>query len=164
VLAPLCELLAGHTTGAERCYFCLWDGWAWVTRATYTLPSSPNPILPAFSAEELSRPRVHHPDRNYLLLEGPLTAALQLGDDFGTFRFDPHPPNLFWPEDHAWCVASEIDYDSTLIGGTTELVHAIIDDPTFDAWPVQPDDSLAADADLINQVPPPLPRRPLRPQ
>jgi hypothetical protein len=164
VLAPLCELLAGHTAGAERCFFCLWDGWAWVTRGAYALRSSPDPILPTFSAEELSRPRVRHPDRDYLLLEGPLTAALHLGDDVGAFRFgDPQSPNLFWPEDHAWCVASEIDYDSTLIGDTTELVHAIINDPTFDAWPVQPDDSLAADADLINQVPPPLPRRPLWP-
>src|SRR5882757_7046484 len=145
VLGPLCELLAGHTAGAERSFFCLWEGWAWVTRGPYTLRGSADPILPAFSAEELSRPRVRHPGRDYLLLEGPLTAALQLRDGFGTFRFDPQSPNLFWPKDHAWCVASEIDFDSTLIGGTTELVDTLLNDPTFDAWPVQPDDSLAAD-------------------
>ena len=40
-----------------------------------------------------------------------------------------------------------------LIGGTTELVDAILNDSIFDAWPIQPDDSLAADADRINHVP-----------
>jgi hypothetical protein len=50
-------------------------------------------------------------------------------------------------------VASEVDFDSTLVGGTTELVDAIIQAPAFDAWPVKPEDSLTADADLINPVP-----------
>jgi hypothetical protein len=153
VLGPLCALLAGHTATPERCFFCLWDGWAWIGRASYTLLRSDEPVQPRFSAEELSRPRVRHPQRDYLLLEGPLTAAIELGDDPGTSMFDPQSPNLFWPEDRAWCVASEIDFDSTLVGGTTELVDAILNDRTFDAWPVQPEDSLAADADRINHVP-----------
>ena len=153
VLGPLCKVLARHTATPDHCFFCLWEGWAWIDRGPYTRGSCAEPIQPVFSAEELSRPRVRHPDRDYLLLEGPLTAVLQLGDNPGTSMFDPQSPNLFWPNDGAWCVASEIDFDSTLIGGTTDLVDAIVDDPTFDAWPVQPGDSLAADADLINHVP-----------
>ena len=62
-------------------------------------------------------------------------------------------PNLFWPADRTWCVASEIDFDSTLIGGSTELVDAILQAPELDAWSVQPDDSLAHDADRLNPVP-----------
>jgi hypothetical protein len=49
-------------------------------------------------------------------------------------------------------VASEIDFDSTLVGGTTQLIDAILQAPTFDSWAVQLDDSLAADTDRINSV------------
>jgi hypothetical protein len=49
-------------------------------------------------------------------------------------------------------VASEIDFDSTLVGGTPELVDAILQSPAFDSWPVHSGDSLAAYADRINPV------------
>jgi hypothetical protein len=47
-------------------------------------------------------------------------------------------------------VASEVDFDSTLIGGSSELIQAVIDSPELEAWRVEPTDSLAADADKIN--------------
>jgi hypothetical protein len=50
-------------------------------------------------------------------------------------------------------VASEIDFDSTLVGGPTELIDAILHTPTLDSWPVQADHSLAAYADRINRSP-----------
>ena len=154
VLGPLCYLLADHTATPEHCFFCLWEGYGWIRGSpAVAVLGSDEPIPPAFSLEELSRPRVHLPDRDYLLLVGPLSAVLQLGWWHSADWFDPQSPNLFWPADQAWCVASEIDFDSTLVGGTTELVDAILQAPTFDSWPVQPDDSLAADADRINPVP-----------
>jgi hypothetical protein len=52
--------------------------------------------------------------------------------------------------DHAWCAATEIDFDSTLLGGTAPLIESILDTPTLDAWRLAPDDSLAADADRVN--------------
>jgi hypothetical protein len=101
----------------------------------------------------MSRRRVHLPGRDYALLAGPLPAALQIGWWHTADWFEPHSPNLFWPADHAWCVASEIDSDSTLLGGSRELIDAILQTPTFDSWPVQPNDSLAAYADRINRRP-----------
>ena len=103
---------------------------------------------PACSADELSRPRVELPPRSYLLLGGALPAALEIG--WGPFR---QSPNLFWPADRAWCAASELDFDSTLVGGTAELVERILATPALDAWAVQADSSLAADADCINAAP-----------
>jgi hypothetical protein len=154
VLGPLCDLLADHTTTPEHCFFCLWEGYGWIRGSPAAAAlGSDEPILPAFSLEELSRPRLHLPDREYLLLVGPLPAALQIGWWHSADWIDPQSPNLFWPADQAWCVASEIDFDSTLVGGTSELVDAILRAPTLDSWPVQPDDSLAADADRINPVP-----------
>lgn len=59
-------------------------------------------------------------------------------------------PNLIWPADHSWLVASEVDFDSTLVGGSAELIQAIVDSPKLEAWRVDPTDSLAADADKVN--------------
>ena len=142
-LAALCEVLAEHTTSPEQCFFGVWEGYGWLDGAV--------------SREEFRSPRIQLPGRNYLPLAGPLQAAQQIGDRSGDedgFDFDPHSPNLWWPADRAWCVATEIDFDSTLVAGSTELVDAILHSPALEAWPVGPDDSLAFDADLINPVPP----------
>lgn len=135
-LELLCALLGEHTAEAAHCFFGLWSGWGWLHRQ------------PALSANELLK----LPGRDYLLLCGPLSAAMQIGDAQAVIGFEPKSPNLFWPADHAWCVASEIDFDSTLVGGTTELIRAILTAPGLDAWPVGPDDSLAYDADRVNEV------------
>ena len=154
ILGPLCDLLADLTTTPEHCFFCLWEGYGWIQGGLPIMRAVPAgaPIPPAFSLEELSRPRVQLPGRNYLLLFGPLTAPLQIGPWPTADWFIPQSPNLFWPADRAWCVASEIDFDSTLVGGTPQLIDAILQAPTFDSWAVQPDGSLAADADRINSV------------
>lgn len=163
-LAHLCHALADHTATPERCFFGLWEGRGWIgggsIRPAVARPSGANaapvsadaPIAPAFSAEELRRPRLRLPSRDYLLLAGPLEAALQIGCWPAPECFAPQSPNLFWPADRAWCAASEIDFDSTLVGGTPELVDAILDAPELDAWAVAPDDSLAHDADRVNPV------------
>jgi hypothetical protein len=49
-------------------------------------------------------------------------------------------------------VASEIDFDSSLVGGSSDLIRDILNAPGLDAWAVGPDDSLAFDADNINEV------------
>jgi hypothetical protein len=132
ILATLCATLAQHTATPGSCYFCIWDGYGWL----------PNGI-PA---------QLHHGDRDYIVLTGPLRAALQLGHHPRPDWFIPKSPNLFWPADQAWCVATEIDFDSTLIGCTTELARQLLNNHDLDAWPVNPRDSLAADADLLNPV------------
>jgi hypothetical protein len=144
VLGPLFDLLAHHTTDPGRCFFCVWEGYGWAQEAAGFPPGS----------------RVYLPDRDYLAWTGPLSAAPKIGYEIGTRFSDTsvevdwfQSPNLFWPHDRAWCAASEIDFDSTLIGGRAELVDAILATPAFDAWPIGPDDSLAYDADKINEVP-----------
>ncbi len=156
VLGPLCELLGDHTATAEDCFFCVWEGYGWIDHLPTRVSSyavgvfrrPEEPPAPAFSVEELSRPRVELPQRSYLLLAGALTAAAQIV--WPPWR---QSPNLFWPADRAWCAATELDFDSTLVGGTTELIETILDAPALDAWPVQADDSLAAHADRINESP-----------
>jgi hypothetical protein len=59
-------------------------------------------------------------------------------------------PNLMWPADRRWFVASEVDFDSTLIGGSAALAGELSDAQGLECLAVAPSASLAADADEIN--------------
>jgi hypothetical protein len=153
LLRILCPRLAEHTSTAASCWFCLWDGYGW-------LHGSPSvaimgrggsfPVPPAFPAEVLDGPRVRLPGRDYLLFAGPLAAASELGWADPSGFFFSQSPNLFWPHDHAWCVASEIDLFCTLVAGPEALAEALLDDPRLETWRVQPADPIAFDSDQVN--------------
>lgn len=48
-------------------------------------------------------------------------------------------PQQWWADDRSWAVASEIDLDSTLVGGSEELVAAVLDHPGLEAFRADPD-------------------------
>lgn len=60
-------------------------------------------------------------------------------------------PQLIWPADHAWAIATEIDFDSTLIGGTFDLINELIGHPAIEAVRVRETTDLTWDADDINR-------------
>jgi hypothetical protein len=107
-------------------------------------------VEPGVSAELWSPPRLRLPHRDYLLFRGPLEAALDMGWDASPGGFEPQSPGLLWPANRSWCVCTEIDFESTLVGGSAELVSAVRGNPGLDAWPVEPDDDLTAVGDLPN--------------
>lgn len=95
------------------------------------------------------------PHRQYLLLGGSLA---ELADpDWGFTagigwhgRRDPSP-QLIWPDDHAWVVGSEIDWDSTIVAGSRALIDAILADPAVEAFEVAETDTLTIDSDTVNR-------------
>jgi hypothetical protein len=52
-------------------------------------------------------------------------------------------------------VVSEVNFDSTLVGGARELVDALVAYPDLEVYEVEPDTSLAAFSDKLNPVPEP---------
>jgi hypothetical protein len=48
-------------------------------------------------------------------------------------------PNFIWPEDRSWLLVSDIDLDSTLVGGSEELVQSILMSKEIEAWRVEPE-------------------------
>jgi hypothetical protein len=157
LLRVLCAPLAEHTSTAAACYFCLWDGYGWLhsspavmvltRRRDDGLPTIlPQSIPSALSPEVVHGPRVRLPHRDYLLFTGPLEAVSELGATIGD-TFVAQSPNLFWPQDHAWCVASEIDLACTLVAGSELLAEALLANPSLQARPVDPSDALTCDTD-----------------
>jgi hypothetical protein len=161
LVKDLCGLLKNHTKASVQFFFGLWIGWAWIGQGTVLtkmeresnhFAAATELVPPAFSTDEINRARLKLPDRDYVLLTGPLSAATKIRDPAAPICLGSQSPNIFWPPDHSWFVTSEIDFDSTLVGGSPDLTRAILAAPGLDAWPVGPDDSLAADADKINRV------------
>jgi hypothetical protein len=159
-LDALCEVLANHSAEVTRCFFglCAIHGW-----------------LDSFSAEKLP-PLLELPyDRNHIVLTGPLSAVDQIVDNLfsdpsiqiepiGKHNQDlPAPldpsqllqreaPSLIWPVDESWFVVTDVDFDSTLVGGDAALIDAIVKSPKLEAWHVRPTDSLADSADQVNAI------------
>ncbi len=65
--------------------------------------------------------------------------------------FVAQSPNLFWPADLAWCVATEIDLPCTYVGGSAALVEEVLAHPAFEAWPADPSDPVSYDSDDVNR-------------
>ncbi|HEX7461209.1 MAG TPA: hypothetical protein VF317_03460 [Dermatophilaceae bacterium] len=94
--------------------------------------------------------RLHHPGRDYLLFSGPLEAAMDLGHWPSQDWFVPQSPSLIWPTDNSWCVATEVDFDSTLIAGDYHLIDAVLGAEDLEATPIEPGDCLDSRGDTVN--------------
>jgi hypothetical protein len=160
-LDALCEVLADRTADVTHCFFALCTIHGWLDSLSgETLP----PLL------ELPH------DRSHIVLAGPLSAVDQIMYDWSragsimvtqaahghgealapeqesSSFLQREAPNLIWPRDHSWFVASEVDFDSTLVGGGAVLIDAIIESSKLEARRIRPTDSLADDADTVNAV------------
>lgn len=134
--AALCRVLREHTTSAGDCWFCLWAGYDWqgvpLTRAgTPPAPPTAQPI----PAEVLGGPHLQLPFREYLCYRGPIEHVRTWVGAPG--RRD-QTANLWWPADHAWCVATDIDFPWTYVGGSAALVDRLVGEPALEAQATTP--------------------------
>ncbi len=156
-LRSVCEILARHTPAPAQCWFAVWEGWGDLDGsghvASFGLGGLPPQVrrAPAAWQLDLRAPKFALPHRVYYLFNGPVGDAVKIGTWVNRDRFLPRSPNIFWPGGRSWCIASEIDFDSTIVGGTTDLIADVLHCDDLEAWPVAPDDSLAWDGDTINQ-------------
>ena len=156
----LVDILRSATTSTARCGFCMWDGWG---------------DLDDGGVSE----RVELPGRSYLFYAGPIETALSFPPKrFDNFfmcfstdtplediprleaealeqartdpRFADQSPNLWWPGDRAWTVATEVDHAWTYVGGTPELIDRILGEPRLEALPATVADQFFQDSDRVN--------------
>ncbi len=155
VQGPFFELLSRHTDDPDDCWFGLWDGWGGLgsdpsaTTLVLTEPGDPTPHVqrtsPPYPPEVIDGPRISLPGREYILLRGPLSGIGEVRDELW--------PSLVWPGDRAWCVATDIDLDSTYVGGSAALIAELLDDLRLETWTAQIEDRVDVGADEINPKP-----------
>ncbi|MGZ0066638.1 hypothetical protein [Microbacterium arborescens] len=114
------------------------------------------------SREISEGPRLRLPERAFVLFRGavdefaPDDWELRMPwRDLATEAAGGPPmsqsPSLLWPADRAWVMVSEVDFDSTIVGGSRELVDAICRSPELEALPLPADASLSWGADEVNR-------------
>lgn len=148
-LEVLADLLARHTATPERCWCCVWEGYGQLHGGAavgqLTRGGKPDPVPPIVPSNVLGGPRVLVPNRSYYLLCGPLA---DVGDLFDLLRHQS--PNVWWPDDRAWCVATEIDFAWTYVAGTVTAIDAVLADRRLEGLPATPSDRFTYDSDVRN--------------
>jgi hypothetical protein len=127
----LIPVLSRHTATPGLCWFAVWDGWGAL-----------EPGVAEAAAFEI-------PHRRLFLLTGPITA---LGRSLETPPWW-RSPSLWWPDDRAWCVATEIDFETTYVGGTRACIAELTGHPDLEAVAVDPADGITWVSDQVNPAP-----------
>jgi hypothetical protein len=128
---PLSMLLAEHTRTPDKAWFAFWEGFGGI----------PGEIAAA--------PRFETAGRKYHLLTGSVAAARD-----GATEPWQQSANLWWAGDRAWCVATEIDLDTTYVGCNERTAAAIVGHAGLEALKVDPTSGVAFDSDERNPKPP----------
>jgi len=114
------------------------------------------------SREISEGPRLELPGRGHVLFRG---GVAELADPDWVLRvpwrdrpaeahgFDSaaQSPSLIWPDDRAWVLVTEVDHDSTIVGGSSELIGALVTDERLEALPVSEGAELTWDSDEVNR-------------
>jgi len=145
----LVEVLAMFTPPDGPWWFAAWDGYGFMTgppavavaRATRGATRQPVEPQPPLWYTDLPAARLRLPDRTYAVMVGTLAEA-------GSIRPGPfwQSPNLWWPEDRSCLVATEIDLTFTYVGGTAELIEALLGAERVDARRSSADEPIGIDA------------------
>jgi len=149
----LVGILGQYTTRADTCWFGVWEGHdplehepdvEWQSAGSPGALRAPvarrrsRPLPPALPAVEL-------PHRRYHLYRGQLEKALS------PLPFD-QSPNMWWPDDRAWFVATEVDYAWTYVAGSLLLADALMSDDRLEVLPARLEDQPFYDSDRLNEA------------
>jgi hypothetical protein len=123
-LRAVYELLSPETTTPDRCWFCVWAERSRFRRRALFRPATTS------GCGGLS-------ERPHYLYSAKLSELGTLGGFPWSLT-----PDLWWPADRAWCVASETDFTWTYIGGSDDLIDSICEHPGLKARRVKPDEAI----------------------
>jgi len=108
----LVPVLTRHTTTPQACWFCAWEGWGDIR------------------TDVAAAPKFDVPARAYHLLVGTVESATE------SVTEHEQSASLWWPDDHAWCVSTEIDFNTTYIGGDEACCGEVLRLPGIEAFVV----------------------------
>jgi hypothetical protein len=92
---------------------------------------------------------IEMPSRPMFVVRGSIHDATE------PFGIPGRTANLWWADDRAWCVATDIDLMTTYVGAVERCIQAIIASDALEALPVTSDQRVTWDADTLNPRPGP---------
>lgn len=146
--ATVAAVAARHTSTPDEAWFAIWEGHGFANATTHVAWQGPldDETRAALDAErarlrdedvrrngairaaldELPAFETYcfgHSFRRYLLLRGPVGAVTQLDDPGSPGSFQQ--PDLWWPADRRWFVATDTDFWSLYVGGDEAFVDEL---------------------------------------
>lgn len=122
-----------HCPAEGEVFHAVWDGFGYWTERNRDVTSL-----------------MHGRGRDYFLFEGPKLALTHWP---GMDEVWSQSANLIWPKDRSWCIATEIDWDSTLVAGSAATCAAVLADDRLEAFEVGYGDDLSWLGDTVNPRP-----------
>lgn len=135
----LVSILRGFTSTPERCYFCLWEGYGFLDHRLFK--RAPKLKIPGPGG------------RDYLVFRGPLDGILTFysyKDVEDEWRGWDQAPNIWWPEDRAWCIVTDIDSFDSFVGGSKSCIEQVLAHPDLEAFPIAVNARIDYLGDTIN--------------
>ena len=155
---PLWRVLGRHTGTPEGCFFGIWEGFSCSGPEARRAPVFGIPErrwhlfrAPIGAIEENFCADGGDPSRTVKVTilvfswKNPFSAKAKTSEAKDALHEPPpfhQSANLWWPEDRAWCVGTEIDLMTTYVGGTREAVTAILESE-LEAHQVEPGDGVS---------------------
>lgn len=140
----LCEDLSTFTSVPDRCWCAVWEGYGDMVGLR----------------SDSALPRLERWNRPMIVATGPLNAIPQkaFNDGFeGQIRRDDNlqldryrSPSLWWPDDRTWCVATDVEMDTTYLGASAECVTKLLADGRLETMKVTAEQSVSLDSDSLN--------------
>lgn len=136
----IAEVGERHTV-ADRAWFAVWEGYGFETSTMlYFKPDRLRDVARKALGKQRLRnedrrrnaairdglrelPRFELPNRTYYLLQGSVAAVTQLEEPGRPEQW--HRPDLFWPDDRQWFVATDVDFWSLYIGGDEDFISEL---------------------------------------
>ena len=130
VIKPLRKIILRHSPKSAGCWLGAAREWGWDYRES----------TPATACIDTGA-------RAWDLFRAPVSMM-----DARLFTNREQTANLIWCENQDWWVTTDIDLDSTYIGGSDALIRDILESPALEAWPAAPDDDITYGADTVNSA------------
>lgn len=145
MLESIASVASHHTTTPDRAWFAIWEGYGWLGAqmlssrqkgGLFSRFRREKPFDDVFAEFEERKerlavevetlPELRVPNRNYLVLCGPVDAAKHMHDPISPSA--RRPPDLWWPSDRAWFVGSDPDLSWTYLAGPAALTDVIVEE------------------------------------
>lgn len=118
VLGALSAVLADYTSTSDTVWYAMWTG------------------FPGVESLAKVAARFELPAREYALLVGPISAASDVIE--GRSALTP-TASLWWPDDRSWCVATEVDFRWTYVGGSAACIRDVEANSTLEVLRTAPE-------------------------
>jgi hypothetical protein len=134
-----------------RCVVALWEGDSWISSRVREDVDSEHVGIDAGAWDQAARLACPN-RRTFRLFESSLPDVSNFG--VRQAMFTQKQPTILWAADHSFTLATDPDYDSTILASDRDIQAEVLRDNDLEALGIDAGGSLLANADVLNSPQP----------